>query len=277
MYDLEPLTELYKESCGRTFYCQSLKLDVFFVTASWRHVTFFFFLNKNSVFHDQAGYSYFSAEERRILITHCVGEAYKKLNSSEYDHLRLRLWQKTGHLITADGTDDDLTKPEGLKSYVLPQPAFLQPSASLPQVEENSVSGEEHTTVSEEDADTVDPSEEQPSYSGTQEDNLEDRVYDDDLVGRKVTVLYENGWFTGTIVYFNTKLKEYKVDYADETYLLSDDYDGVEVILEQERRQGSLHDIHAFTVYSVCITFYLNCWYDVDHMHRTSFYRFVSW
>ena len=38
---------------------------------------------------------------------------------------------------------------------------------------------------------------------------------------------------------FNTKLKEYKVDYADETsdYLLSDDFDGVKVILEYGHRQ----------------------------------------
>ena len=128
------------------------------------------------------------------------------------------MWQKTGCLITADGTDDDLIKPERLKSYVVPLPAFLQPSASFPQVDKNSVSGEEHTTVSGEDVDTVDPSEEQPSDSGIQEDNLEDRVYGDDLVGRKVAPLYENGWFNGTIVYFNTKLKEYKVDYADETH-----------------------------------------------------------
>ena len=46
--------------------------------------------------------SSFSAKERRILITHWVGEAYKKLAGSEYDNLRLRVWQKTGCLMTAD-------------------------------------------------------------------------------------------------------------------------------------------------------------------------------
>ena len=110
------------------------------------------------------------------------------------------MWQKTGCLITADETDDDLIPTEGLKSFVIPLPAFLQPSASLPQVEENSVSREEHTTVSEEDTNIVDPSEEEPSDSEIQQNNLEHRVYDDDLVGRKVTTLYENGWFTGIIV-----------------------------------------------------------------------------
>jgi len=67
-----------------------------------------------------------------------------------------------------------------------------------------------------------------------QEDRFEDRNYKDDLVGRKVTALYENGWFTGIIVYFYRELKEYKVDYADK---MSDTFDGVEVIMEPNCRQ----------------------------------------
>ena len=43
------------------------------------------------------------------------------------------------------------------------------------------------------------------------------------------------GWFTGTIEYYNAKLKEYKVNYLDNTsdFVSPDDFDGVEVILEQ--------------------------------------------
>ena len=223
-YRLPNATNLWQPQTLKTLICQSQRrwLDNEKNAEKWYG-------------HDNS----FSSKERRILIAHWVGEAYKKLNSSEYNHLWLQVWQKTGCLITADETDDDLIKPEGLKSYVVPLPAFLQPSTSLLQVEENSVSREEHTTVSEEDANIVDPSEEQPSDSEIQENNLEHRVYDGDLVGRKVTALYGNGWFTGIIVYFNMKLKEYKVDYADETsdYLLSDDFDGVKVILEYGHRQ----------------------------------------
>ena len=53
-------------------------------------------------------------------------------------------------------------------------------------------------------------------------------------MGRKVTALYKNGWFTGAIEYYNTKLKGYKVNYRDDTsdFLSPDDFDGVEVILE---------------------------------------------
>ena len=45
----------------------------------------------------------------------------------------------------------------------------------------------------------------------------------------------QNGWFTGTIEYYNAKLKEYKVNYLDNTsdFVSPDDFDGVEVILEQ--------------------------------------------
>ena len=67
------------------------------------------------------------------------------------------------------------------------------------------------------------------------EDKYEDRDFSDKLVGIKVTALYENGWFTGTIEYYNVKLKEYKVNYLDNTsdFVSPHDFDGVEVILEQ--------------------------------------------
>ena len=73
------------------------------------------------------------------------------------------------------------------------------------------------------------------SESEVMEDKYEDRDFSDKLVGSKVTALYENGWFTGTIEYYNAKLKEYKVKYLDNTsdFVSPDDFDGVEVILEQ--------------------------------------------
>ena len=75
-------------------------------------------------------------KERRILITHIywIGEAYEKLTSVKYDHLRLRVWEKTGCMITADESDDQLINPEGLKNYVVPPPAYFTPSAWLPEI-----------------------------------------------------------------------------------------------------------------------------------------------
>ena len=46
-------------------------------------------------------------------------------------------------------------------------------------------------------------------------------------------MLYDNGWFVGNILYFNTTLKEYKVIYDDETsdFVAENDIDDVEVIV----------------------------------------------
>ena len=36
-------------------------------------------------------------------------------------------------------------------------------------------------------------------------------------VGRSIRALYESGWHVGRIAYFSKSLKEYKIDYADQT------------------------------------------------------------
>ena len=77
----------------------------------------------------------FSASDRRILITHWVGEAYKSSTDTKFDHYRRRLFQKTGCLLTADGTadgtDDDLVQPGGLQNYNVPPPTMIDPSDNL--------------------------------------------------------------------------------------------------------------------------------------------------
>ena len=64
------------------------------------------------------------------------------------------------------------------------------------------------------------------------EDPEEDWCYDDDLVGQKVNSLYKNGWFTGTISYFNQKTGRFLVSYKDGSTDLIDisDFDDVELI-----------------------------------------------
>ena len=48
-----------------------------------------------------------------------------------------------------------------------------------------------------------------------------DRDTADPNVGRSIRALYENGWHVGKIAYFSKSLKEYKIDYADQTYEIS--------------------------------------------------------
>ena len=45
--------------------------------------------------------------------------------------------------------------------------------------------------------------------------------------------LYENGWFHGDVLYFNSKLEEFKVKVSDGSfdYPKKEDIDGIEVVL----------------------------------------------
>ena len=58
-----------------------------------------------------------SASDRRILMTRWVGEAWERFCSPAYDRLRWRAFEKTGLLVTADGTDDDKIMPESSTDY----------------------------------------------------------------------------------------------------------------------------------------------------------------
>ena len=74
----------------------------------------------------------FSASEKLILITRWVGKAYRKICDPKYDHLRYRLFEKTGTLITADGSDDEKIQPEGLPNYNVQPPSVIDASPAPP-------------------------------------------------------------------------------------------------------------------------------------------------
>ena len=64
-----------------------------------------------------------TVKSRRILFAHCVGEAFEKLKSdAKYDAFRYRRFEKTGCLITADGSEDEKIKLEALSDYIVPPP-----------------------------------------------------------------------------------------------------------------------------------------------------------
>ena len=170
----------------------------------------------------------FPAKERRILISHWAGESYKKLLSQKYEAFRRRMFEKTGCLITADSTDDEKITPEGISSYKVAPPSMIDAISSFPTSNEVEADhAEQEVTVEviiEED------------FNDFNENVLEDcdidRVFDHEASGKKLKVLYENGWFHGDM-YYNNKLKEYKVTYEDGStdYVHEEDIDGIEVIL----------------------------------------------
>ena len=55
-----------------------------------------------------------NVKERRILLTHWVGNAYEKFKDSNYTNLRCRCFQHAGCLITADGSENNFITPEWL-------------------------------------------------------------------------------------------------------------------------------------------------------------------
>ena len=76
--------------------------------------------------------SHITASEKRILITKWAGNPYRQLNRPSYEKFRWRLFEKTGCLITANGSEDDKINPEGLPNYKVPPPIMLDPSTAPP-------------------------------------------------------------------------------------------------------------------------------------------------
>ena len=192
-------------------YAQLLKTFVFQMQNDWLDRE-----DNADLWHgNEAG---FSAKDRRILITLWAGEAYQKLISEQYDGFRWRMFEKTGCLITADGSGDDKIKPEGLDDYkVLPPITSLPPSNSLPtpNATGNQLPAEETEQTADKQQEERDEEETTEVEEEELEDLEEDRAIDDEMVGRDVTGLYENGWFKGKIKYFNSSLVRYLVEYED--------------------------------------------------------------
>ena len=169
----------------------------------------------------------FTAKERRILITHWVGNAYERVISDKYAEFRRKMWEKTGCLITADGSEDEKISPEGLPGYAVHPPLPIDAMDAAPTVnvvDERNAEG---------DGEIDEDDDEEPLPPTEKVDSEGDRVTTPPLVGRKVKGVYENGVFDGVIEYFNTLLEQYMVKYQDGTddYITEADIDGVDIIL----------------------------------------------
>ena len=147
----------------------------------------------------------FTASERRILISHWVGEAFETLQTNQYDHSRWRCFERIGCLITADGADDDKIKPEGMPDYVVPAPlpATLIQDPFECVVPEPAPIPPEGDLGRDEDANTiidVDLDDDDTSKN----DDVDDEAHRDqnhNLVGCKVKAFYpdEGGGLKGTL------------------------------------------------------------------------------
>ena len=107
-----------------------------------------------------------------------------------------------------------------------PPSLCIQPSSNQPEV-----ATVEPTELSPGiECDEEEEAEEEPQKDEPLDDKEGDRVYQAEfnLVGRQVKALYSNSLFTGDVLYFNTALNEYKVQFDDGT---TDYIDNVEILI----------------------------------------------
>ena len=145
--------------------------------------------NADRCYENQTPYT---AMEQRILITHWVGDAWETLCGTNYEHLRKRCWEKTGYLITADGSDDDKISPEGLLMYKVPPPIdYIPATEALPTI--NQALGDEDETDfihQEEDPEDFDAGADEPNNDGEEfEDHEDHRSENAPYCGRKLKAL----------------------------------------------------------------------------------------
>ena len=81
------------------------------------------------------------------------------------------------------------------------------------------------------------------------EDDEDDRIYDDNLVGTQIRGHYEgSGWHTGTIEYYNSELDKYLVLFEDESedLIKVEDIDGVDIkFMDKPKSSQRIHkDLH---------------------------------
>ena len=129
--------------------------------------------------------------------------------------------------MTANGTDDEKIKPEGLNDYQVPPPMLLLDPA-------NAEPSSNDITPAEDEPDDVDPNNKDmvPTDDTCELDNkAEDWEYDNPSVGRCVRELYENESFDDVVIYYNKLLAEYVIHYSDglRDFVKDQDFDSMEL------------------------------------------------
>ena len=92
--------------------------------------------------------------------------------------------------MTADGTDDDKIKPEGLNDYQVPPLMFLLDPANTEPSSNDITSAEDEPDDVDFDNEDMMPTDDTSEL----EDKAEDLEFDNPSVVRRVKRLYENRW-----------------------------------------------------------------------------------
>ena len=178
--------------------------------------------------------------KRRILITHWAGAAFEMLQGEDYKPFLRNCFERTGCLLTADGSEDHLVKPEGLVGYRPLPPLKNSGPQEAPDID---IIGAEppEDIIEPWESDVEIDIDEVEDLESADEDDPKDRVFDKDLVGKKVRGMYEgSGWHTGTIQYYNSSLEKYLLLFDDKsTDLIRKEDFGTELyVLEDQQRRS---------------------------------------
>ena len=95
--------------------------------------------------------------------------------------------------MTADGSEDEKITPEGLPSYQVPPPVDYIPAAEAMPAS-NQATGEDIDMNNVEDNNEDDDGKDEPDDNGEEWEDHEDD---------QMKVLYESGWYTGEVKYYN--------------------------------------------------------------------------
>ena len=94
-----------------------------------------------------------------------------------------------------------MIQPEGPPNYKVPAPAPIEVDIAVPVVEIPESAADADADTDSNHLEDSGPSDDKAEL----EDNEEDRTLGEELVGRGILGYYDNGWFNGSINYFNKK------------------------------------------------------------------------
>ena len=175
-----------------------------------------------------------TASKRRVLITNWVGEAHERLQHPHYHGFLWNCFERTGCLMTADGSEDFKVKPEGLLDFKVIPPLEspgpeMNPQTATPEADDTF--NDMLTSRDNFDDENETETEEDLVLEQDDVDDEQDRLYNVKLVGKKVCGDYPDGWHTGTIKYYNSKLDKYLLVFEDgsDDLIREEEIDGVEL------------------------------------------------
>ena len=103
------------------------------------------------------------------------GQAWQAVGTEEkYAKMRKDAWEGTGALITADGSEDALIKPQGLSSWPGPHPPGFQVPAEWNHLQHQVREEEEEEGEEEEEEESSDTDRETSSSEDSDEDSDEE-------------------------------------------------------------------------------------------------------